>query len=135
LNKRVWKTVVVYCDPQTQLERLMKRNNFTHEDAMKRIEAQQPIEEKRRRADVVIDSSGSFEDTSKQVCFIELIFRCAKTTMIKKKKKKLKPKDLFDLVFQKLTPPLWYKLAFHGLRIVLVSTVCICLYKFFKIFY
>ncbi len=58
---------VVYAKPEVQLERLMKRENFTKEEALKRINAQMPIEEKIKRADVVIDNSGDWEETKKQV--------------------------------------------------------------------
>lgn len=60
----VW---VVTCQPQVQLERLIKRNNFTPEEALLRIEAQTPQSDKVARADVVIDNSGSLEATARQV--------------------------------------------------------------------
>lgn len=60
----VW---VVYAKPEVQLKRLMNRENFTEEGALKRIKAQMPIEEKIKRGDVVIDNSGDWEETKKQV--------------------------------------------------------------------
>lgn len=57
------KIIVVWCDAETQIERLMARNNLTREAAMQRINAQMPQEEKKRYADFTIDSSGSFEET------------------------------------------------------------------------
>ena len=60
----VW---VVTCTPEKQLERLMNRNSFTREEALLRIEAQSPQAEKVARANIVIDNSGSLEETRQQV--------------------------------------------------------------------
>jgi dephospho-CoA kinase len=67
LFSEVDKVMVVYADEKTQLERLMKRNNLTKEEAYFRIRSQMPIEEKRRRADRVIDNRGPLENTKKQL--------------------------------------------------------------------
>jgi len=50
--------VSIYVDPEIQLHRLMKRNNLTKEVALNRINAQMSMDEKRSRADYVIDNSG-----------------------------------------------------------------------------
>lgn len=60
----VW---AVYCEPEKQLERLMARNHLDREEALRRIDAQPPQEEKTRRAGRVIDNSGSIEETERQV--------------------------------------------------------------------
>ncbi len=60
----VW---VVTCPPEIQLERLMRRNNFSREEALLRIEAQPPQAGKVVQADVVIDNGGSLAATEKQV--------------------------------------------------------------------
>jgi len=59
--------VVVYADPGTQLERLVRRDGIDREEAMRKIRAQMPLEEKKKRADYVIDNSGSLERTAQQV--------------------------------------------------------------------
>jgi dephospho-CoA kinase len=64
--KRFDKLIVVYCRPELQLERLMKRDKLTAEEAGRRIAAQMPQEEKKRFADYLIDTSGSFEETRGQ---------------------------------------------------------------------
>ena len=64
--------IVVWVNPETQLRRLHERNGLTEEEARQRIAAQMPLDEKRARADVVIDNSGSREDTRRQV---EVIYR------------------------------------------------------------
>ncbi len=52
----VW---VVTVDRETAVRRLMARSRFTREQAMSRIESQLSDEERRSRADCVIDNSGS----------------------------------------------------------------------------
>lgn len=59
--------MVVYVPRETQLVRLMARNDLSREEAGRRIALQMDIEEKRRRADWVIDNSGSLEETERQV--------------------------------------------------------------------
>jgi dephospho-CoA kinase len=54
--------IVVSCPRDVQLARLMSRNSLTREEAMARIDAQFPLEEKVKLADYVIDSSGSMEN-------------------------------------------------------------------------
>ena len=53
---------------ETQLSRLMARNALSLEEAEKRIAAQLSLQEKRRRADVLIDNNGPREATRQQVC-------------------------------------------------------------------
>src|SRR5690606_12685005 len=40
--------LVVYTDEKTQLQRLMKRNHFSKDEALARIRSQMPIEDKRK---------------------------------------------------------------------------------------
>lgn len=59
--------MVVYVPASMQIERLMKRNDMPREEAERRVSLQMDIEEKRRRADWVIDNSGSQEQTEAQI--------------------------------------------------------------------
>jgi dephospho-CoA kinase len=59
--------VVVYAPRELQIRRQIERNGYGREEALRRIEAQLPIEEKRALADHVIDNSGSLEETRRQV--------------------------------------------------------------------
>src|ERR1043165_7650960 len=65
--KRFDKLIVVHCQPEIQIQRLMKRNNFSREEAELRVKSQMPQEEKQKYADYLIDTSGDFADTRKQV--------------------------------------------------------------------
>lgn len=66
IGGRFEKVIVTWCRPEQQLQRLMDKG-LTREEAELRITAQIPVEEKRRRADFVIDSSGPLENTRAQV--------------------------------------------------------------------
>ena len=65
--KRFDKLIVVFCSRETQIERLMKRNNIAREEAELRVAAQMSSEEKRRYADYEIDTSGTQEETRARV--------------------------------------------------------------------
>ncbi|HHX28068.1 MAG: dephospho-CoA kinase [Bacillota bacterium] len=60
----VW---VVALPRDQQAERLMKREGYSAEEAFSRIDSQMPLEEKEKRADRVIDNSGTPEETKEQV--------------------------------------------------------------------
>jgi dephospho-CoA kinase len=64
--KRFDKLIVVWCDFDIQLERLIKRNNLSETEALKRINSQMPQDEKKKFADFLIDTSKGFEDTRRQ---------------------------------------------------------------------
>lgn len=59
--------VVVYVPPQMQVQRLMARDGVSQEAAEQSLEAQIPLEEKRKKAQFVVDNSGSLQETRKQV--------------------------------------------------------------------
>ncbi|MFD0673477.1 dephospho-CoA kinase [Cohnella sp. GCM10027633] len=61
------EVMVVYVPRDEQLRRLMKRDGMSAEDAEKRLSAQMDIEEKKSRADIVIDNAGNSEHTKRQV--------------------------------------------------------------------
>ena len=56
-----------YSSRSQQVDRSMERNNLTLDEANSRIDAQLDIEQKRQKADIVIDNTGSKEETSHQV--------------------------------------------------------------------
>lgn len=58
---------LVYVDRERQIERLMKRDDISKEYAEEKINSQIPVEEKRKKADVIIDNSGTLEETFAQV--------------------------------------------------------------------
>src|SRR6202790_2188453 len=69
-DKKLEFLVVTWCTPEQQLARMTEPGTgrgLTIEQARQRIAAQMPIEEKRQRADAVIDCSGTIERTRAQV--------------------------------------------------------------------
>ncbi len=60
------ESVVVYTPPDIQLERFMKRNGYSKEESIKRINSQMPIEEKKKRATWVIDNSKDLKHLQKE---------------------------------------------------------------------
>ncbi len=61
------QVVVVTCDPQIQIDRLIKRDGFTEDEAIRRIAAQLPLSEKVKAAHFTIHNDGSALDLEKQV--------------------------------------------------------------------
>ena len=61
---RIW---VVSASRETQLARLLARDGLPESEAAARIDAQMPLEEKRRLADAVISTEGPVEQTQAQV--------------------------------------------------------------------
>lgn len=61
------QVVVVTCDLKIQIDRLMKRDGMSEVEAMKRIAAQLPLEQKVKAAHFVIHNDGSMINLEKQV--------------------------------------------------------------------
>lgn len=64
LVTEIW---VTYTSPQQQIERLMKRDRSTKQQAYSRINHQMSLEDKCQQADVVLDNSSTLEILLKQV--------------------------------------------------------------------
>ena len=67
VTSRVDEVWVVYADSDTQVERLIRRDGLSREEALRRLAAQMPMEEKRKMGKVVIDNRGSPEETERIV--------------------------------------------------------------------
>lgn len=80
----VW---VVTCDEREQLRRLVEQRGMSETDARQRIAAQPPQREKVAVADVVIDNSGTLEQTEQQVA-------AAWTTVQQQLRQTARPTDL-----------------------------------------
>ena len=64
LCSEIW---LVDCDPATQLQRLMTRDQLNEADARARLGAQWPLERKRPLADLVVDNRGGPEALEPQL--------------------------------------------------------------------
>lgn len=58
---------LVYVDKDTQIDRLMKRDNITKDEALRKVQSQMDIEEKKKRTSRIIDNSGDISTLEKQV--------------------------------------------------------------------
>ena len=67
VTSRVDEIWVVYADRETQVARLMLRDGISRGDALQRLDAQMPMEEKRTYGRIVINNSGTLEETERQV--------------------------------------------------------------------
>jgi dephospho-CoA kinase len=76
-HERLDRLIVVWCEPEQQIERLLARG-MTRDDAERRIAVQMAVDQKRRMADDEIDCSGSLEFTRQQVtALVEKLKRLA----------------------------------------------------------
>lgn len=66
------RVIVTACDAATQLARLAQRDQLSPDEGRKRLAAQLPTAVKAARADFVVRTGGSFDDTDRQV---ESIYR------------------------------------------------------------
>ena len=73
LVELVDQVVVVYTTAENQLARLMARDQLTEAEAKQRINSQLSIEEKKQRANYLIDNNSSKEETEAQ--FLQLLAR------------------------------------------------------------
>ncbi|WP_457598929.1 dephospho-CoA kinase [Hydrogenimonas sp.] len=60
------KVIVVYAPREVQKRRLIEREGLTEEEVEARLNAQIDIEEKRRRADYLIDNSGNLKQLQRE---------------------------------------------------------------------
>lgn len=63
----IYKVIVVTCEEDLQLQRLMERSGMKEYKAKKRVEAQMSLDAKCEKADFVVENSGSVSDTRNQV--------------------------------------------------------------------
>ena len=61
------RVVVAACPPAQQVERVMARDGITEAEARARVAAQWPIDRKVERADYVIWTTGTLQETERQV--------------------------------------------------------------------
>ncbi|MGE5648070.1 MAG: dephospho-CoA kinase [Acidobacteriota bacterium] len=64
-HERFDKIVLAVCTREQQIERALERG-LTREEVLARLERQMPLEEKRKFADYVVDTSGNKEETLRQ---------------------------------------------------------------------
>lgn len=66
-HKRFDQLIVVWCEPDVQLKRLMLRDGLTETQAISRINSQMSQDEKKKYADYLIDTTDGIERTRERV--------------------------------------------------------------------
>lgn len=66
------KIVLTHCPAETQIQRLMDRDQMRRDEALQRIESQLPFEKKRKYADYIIDTSQHLSQTVEET---EIVYR------------------------------------------------------------
>ena len=66
-DRRMQKVILVSADRETQIRRVTKRDGLTREEALKRLEAQLPLDKKKHRAHYIIDGTQSIESLETQI--------------------------------------------------------------------
>ena len=61
------RIMLTVCTPELQIQRYREREGASEDDARARLARQMPLEEKRKYADYVIDTSGTKRETESQV--------------------------------------------------------------------
>lgn len=73
--QRFDKLVLTVCSTEQQIERAVKRDGLSREQVLERLQRQMPLEEKRKYADYVIDTSGEKEMTLVQTSRLYAVLR------------------------------------------------------------
>lgn len=66
-NIRFDEIWLVYVNKNLQIQRLMKRDNISEEEALRKIESQMTMDNKKARSSKIIDNSGDIEHLNKQI--------------------------------------------------------------------
>ncbi|XP_034195666.1 dephospho-CoA kinase isoform X1 [Osmia lignaria lignaria] len=74
----LYKIIVVTCEEDLQLQRLMERTGFTEAKAKLRVAAQMSLEKKAEMANFVIENSGSERDTREQTIKVINVLKASK---------------------------------------------------------
>ena len=67
LDKSVSETWVIDVDDETRIKRLMKRDGLSREEILMRIKTQMARDEKKKRADVLLENTGDPEKLYRQI--------------------------------------------------------------------
>ncbi|CAL9200211.1 unnamed protein product [Musa hybrid cultivar] len=66
MDQQTSPVIVVWVDPETQIKRLMARDGIPEEQSKNKINAQMALDQKKTKANIVIDNSGTIEETRLQ---------------------------------------------------------------------
>ena len=61
------KIIFIYAEDSIRLKRLINRNGYEKDYALKRLASQLPQEEKMKKCDIIINNNGTIEDLAQQI--------------------------------------------------------------------
>lgn len=70
LEKYCDKIIVVILDLERQIERVIKRDDISHEFALKIVNSQMPMKEKIERSDFIISNNGTLEELKIEIDYL-----------------------------------------------------------------
>jgi dephospho-CoA kinase len=73
LESRLDYTIVVDAPEEVRISRIMLRDGCTRNDVLSRIQAQMPMEQKLKRADIVLLNDGNVSDLKAKVPFLDTL--------------------------------------------------------------
>ena len=74
-HKRYDRLILTVCPPELQIQRYVEREGATEDEARERLARQIPLDDKKKFADYIIDTSGAKAETERQVRQIYLQLR------------------------------------------------------------
>ncbi len=95
MQKEIFPVILVWIPEDLQQKRLMKRNLLSAEAALARIRSQIPAEEKKKQADILLDNSGSPEETEKKCLALFRFLQNADHCFFRTKHRRAKPSLCF----------------------------------------
>ena len=116
----VW---VVSAPEKVRLARLKERDGLSAEDALKRIRAQMPLEEKERRADSVIRTDGPISETGQQVDALLSLCSPASHRVMRPARRRI------PVAFGLFTLPVWLRVFLAAVASTLLLTCAVLLIK------
>lgn len=66
-HRKVQKVIVIACDEETRIQRIMAKSTFTREDVERRLRQQMPLEDKIKYADYVLHNDSGFPELKEKV--------------------------------------------------------------------
>lgn len=81
-EKRFDAIIAVMSKQKDQIERMMKNRGYTRSHAIMRIKSQLPVKEKCKRADYVINNTGTIEETANKVIKLHKLLSGKKSDIV-----------------------------------------------------
>ncbi|MBR2793113.1 MAG: dephospho-CoA kinase [Solobacterium sp.] len=61
------EVILVTCEDETAIQRMMEDRDYTREEAQRRLRSQIPVEEQKKHATIVMDNNGSIKELDRKI--------------------------------------------------------------------